>query len=159
MDFGVSDSLGGAFPNKVYTTMEIRACGITLVHPCREDNLLDSCVHGNMMLYDEARSYHYKLYLYTCWFRVFLPRGDVEEGISEAWLMYTTYYYTMLQQLLLHCYFMLYMNCWLILLSCCKTRRKMLVFDRLSLFPLTLVLLSCSPLYSLPFHLIQLHIA
>src|SRR3954465_3021394 len=31
----------------------------------------------------------------------------------------------------------------------------MLVFDRLSLFPLTLVLLSCSPLYSLPFHLIH----
>src|SRR3954471_12166296 len=44
------------------------------------------------------------------------------------------------------------MNCWLILLSCCKTRRKMLVFDRPSLFPLILVLLPCSPLYSLPFH-------
>src|SRR3954469_9620522 len=50
-------------------------------------------------------------------------------------------------------------NCWLILPPCCKTRRKMLVFDRLSIFPLTLVLLSCSPLYSLPFHLIHLHIA
>src|SRR4051812_40088554 len=59
----------------------------------------------------------------------------------------------MLQQLLLHCYFQFcYINCWLILTSCCKTRRKMLVFDRLSLFPLTLVFLSCSPLYSLPFH-------
>src|SRR3954469_15439243 len=45
-----------------------------------------------------------------------------------------------------------YINCWLILPSCCKTRRKLLVFDRPSLFPLTLVLLSCSPLYSLPFH-------
>src|SRR4051812_24656727 len=89
----------------------------------------------------------------------FLPRGDVEEGISEAWLMYTTYYYTMLQQLLLHCYFMLYMNCWLFIFSCCKTRRKMLVFDRPSLFPLTLVILSCSPLYSPPSIFIQLHIA
>src|SRR4051812_20070598 len=47
-------------------------------------------------------------------------------------------------------YFIL--NCWLILPSCCKAHRKMLVFDRLSLFPLTLVLLYCSPLYSLPFH-------
>src|ERR1043165_8527081 len=27
---------------------------------------------------------------------------------------------------------LLYMNCWLILTSCCKTRRKMLVFDRIS---------------------------
>src|SRR3954464_11185994 len=39
-----------------------------------------------------------------------------------------------------------------VLFLCCKTRRKMLVFDRPSSFPLTLVLLSCSPLYSLPFH-------
>src|SRR3954463_9484355 len=59
----------------------------------------------------------------------------------------------MLQQLLLHCYFIYVdINCWLILLSCCKTRRKMLVFDRPSLFPLTLVFLSCSPVYNLPFH-------
>src|ERR1043165_2948100 len=47
--------------------------------------------------------------------------------------IYTTYYYTMLQQLLLHCYLYCFiLNCWLILPSCCKTRRKMLVFDRLS---------------------------
>ena len=56
--------------------------------------------------------------------------------------------------LLLYCFIL---NCWLILPSCCKTRRKMLVFDRLRLFPLTLALLYCSPLYNLPFHLIQLH--
>ena len=67
--------------------------------------------------------------------------------------IYTTYYCTMLQQLLLHCYLYCFLlNCWLILPSCCKTRRKMLVFDRPSIFPLTLVLLSCSPLYSLPLH-------
>src|SRR3954468_18485450 len=38
-----------------------------------------------------------------------------------------------------------------ILFPCCNNRLKMLVFDRPSLFPLTLVLLSCSPLYNLPF--------
>src|SRR3954470_4611252 len=54
--------------------------------------------------------------------------------------------------------FLLY-NCWLILPPCCKTRRKMLVFDRLSYSLLPLVLLSCSPLYSLPFLLIHLHTA
>src|ERR1041384_5163202 len=43
------------------------------------------------------------------------------------------------------------LNCWLILPPCCKTRRKMVVFDRPSIFPLNHVLLSCSPLYSLPF--------
>ena len=31
--------------------------------------------------------------------------------------------------------FMLILNCWLILTSCCKTRRKMLVFDRPSVVP------------------------
>src|SRR3954466_8579968 len=41
-------------------------------------------------------------------------------------------------------------NCWLILTSCCKTRRKMLVFDRPSIFPLPLYFLSCSPPYSIP---------
>src|SRR3954462_3857629 len=45
-------------------------------------------VHGNRTLYAEARSYHYKLYLYTCWFLVLLPRGDVEGGNSEVWLIY-----------------------------------------------------------------------
>src|SRR4051812_30569827 len=45
---------------------------------------------------------------------------------------------------------LLYMNFWLI--SCCKTRRKLLVFDRLSSFPLTLVLLPYSPLYNLFIH-------
>src|SRR3954469_4047662 len=50
-------------------------------------------------------------------------------------------------------------NCWLILLPCYKTRRKMLVYDRPSIFPLTLVIISCSPLYNLPSHLIHSHIA
>src|SRR3954464_4693685 len=73
--------------------------------------------------------YYYKMLVPS-----FLPRGDVEGGNSEALLIViTTYYYTMLQQLLLHCYFhFCYINCWLILTPCCKTRRKLLVFDRLS---------------------------
>src|ERR1044072_881896 len=75
------------------------------------------------------------------------------EGTRKHLIIVTTYYYTLLQQLLLHCYFIyVVINCWLILPPCCKTRRKMLVFDRPSIFPLTLVFLSCSPLYSLPFH-------
>lgn len=32
-DYVVSDSLGGAFPNKVYATLEIRACSVTVVQP------------------------------------------------------------------------------------------------------------------------------
>src|SRR3954468_1570162 len=45
-----------------------------------------------------------------------------------------------------------YYNCWLLLPPCCKTRRKMLVFDRPSLFPLPLVFIYCSPLYNLFIH-------
>src|ERR1041385_4757485 len=98
----------------------------------------NSRVHGNMTLYAEAGSYHYKLLLLNCMVLGFLPRREVEEGNSEALLLLiiTTYYYTMLHQLLLRCYFMLYMNCWLFLFSCCKTRQKMLVFDRPSFLPL-----------------------
>src|SRR3954463_6411064 len=66
--------------------------------------------------------------------------------------MYTTYYYTLLQQLLLHCYLYCFIELLAILILCFKTRVKMLVFDRLSTFPLTLVLLSNSPLYNLFFH-------
>src|SRR3954468_12219524 len=101
---------------------------MTPVHPYRDVIYSNSRVHGNRTLYAEARSYHYKLYLYTCWFQVFLPHGDVEGGNSEAWLMYTTYYYTVVQQLLLYCYLYFFLlNCWLSLPSCCKTRRKLLV--------------------------------
>src|SRR3954468_21507352 len=39
-----------------------------------------------------------------------------------------------------------------ILFSCCKTRRKLLVFNRPSSFPLTLVLLPYSTLYILFIH-------
>src|SRR3954469_14244739 len=66
--------------------------------------------------------------------------------------MYTTYYYTLLQQLILHCYLYCFIELLAVLFLCFKTRVKMLVFDRLSTFPLTLVLLSNSPLYSLFIH-------
>ena len=33
LDYVVSDSLGGAFPNKVYATLEIRACRVIVVQP------------------------------------------------------------------------------------------------------------------------------
>src|SRR4051812_18126381 len=69
------------------------------------------------MLYAEAGSYHYKLLLLNCMVPGFLPCWNVEEGISEALIIVTTYYYTMLQQLLLHCYFMLYIN------YCCRDPR------------------------------------
>src|SRR3954467_14428203 len=123
MDCAVSDSLGGVLPYHVYATLVIRACSVTLVHTCRDDCSIDCRVHGNRTLYAEARPYHHKLLLSNYWFRVLLPRGDVEGGNSEALLMViTTYYYTMLQQLLLHCYFIsVDINCWLILTPCCKT--------------------------------------
>src|SRR3954469_1827855 len=64
MDCDISDSLGGAFPNKVYATLEIRACIRNYqCTPAGNINLLDSHVRGNRTLYAEARSYHYKLYL------------------------------------------------------------------------------------------------
>ena len=64
MDSGVSDSLSGVFPNKVYATLEIRACRHNYqCTPAGKINSIDSRVHGNRTLYAEARSYHYKLYL------------------------------------------------------------------------------------------------
>src|ERR1041385_7406669 len=52
MGYEVSDSLGGAFPNKVPATLEIRACSVTQVHPCREVDLsiAVSTVTGRFML-------------------------------------------------------------------------------------------------------------
>ena len=41
MGLGVLESLGGVLPNKVYATLEIRAYSITLVHPCRKDDLFE----------------------------------------------------------------------------------------------------------------------
>src|SRR3954469_23111811 len=127
MGLGVSDSLGGAFPNKVYATLEIRACSMNPVHPCKEVIYSNSRVHGNMTLYVEARSYHYKLYLYTCWFRVFFLAGMSRRDLGGMVNLYNLLLYnvaaTSAALLFLSCYY----NCWLFLFSCCKTRVKMLV--------------------------------
>ena len=61
-------------------------------------------VTGRFMLKPDPTTTNYMFILVGSEF--FLPRGDVEGGSSEALLiMITTYYFTMLQQLLLHCYF------------------------------------------------------
>src|ERR1041385_6660230 len=98
MVYGVSDSLGGAFPNKLYATLEIRALYCNRSAPLQGRLIYsNSRVHGNRTLYAEARSYYYKLLLLSCWFRVFfLARKLIEEGISEALLIIINYYYTML---------------------------------------------------------------
>src|ERR1043165_4090434 len=65
MDFGVTDSLGGAFPNNVYATLQIGASIHN--HQCTPAGKIiysNSRVHGNRTLYADARSYHYKLYIY-----------------------------------------------------------------------------------------------
>src|SRR3954468_20906197 len=107
-----------------------------------------------MTLCAEAVSYHYKLLLLNSMVPGFLPRWDVEEVNSEALLIITTYYYTMLQQLLLHCYFMLYINCWLFSPHAARHRRKMLVFVRPSFLPLLWISIFQSTIYNLFFPLI-----
>ena len=72
-----------------------------------------------------------------------LSRRVVEKGSRELLLL-------LLTRLSYHYLMQPYKLC-LFLISCCKSHLKMLVFDRPSFFPLTLVFLSCSPLYSLPF--------
>src|SRR3954466_1128319 len=81
MDCVVSDSLGGVFPNKVYATLEIRACRLPSSAPLQGRLIYsNSRVHSNMILYAEAKSYHYKLLLLNCWFRVFFLVGMSREG-------------------------------------------------------------------------------
>src|ERR1041384_1887299 len=62
MDCVVSDSLGGVLPNQVYATLEIRACSVTLVHPCREDQSIRiavSTVTGRFMLKPDPTTTNY----------------------------------------------------------------------------------------------------
>src|SRR3954466_7091161 len=72
--------------------------------------------------------------------------------------MYTTYYYTMLQQLLLHCY----LYCFIELLGdffprAARHRRKMLVFDRPSIFPLILVFSILQSTIQPPLSILYMH--
>jgi hypothetical protein len=56
----------------------------TVVHPCREEQSIDSRVHGNRTLYATIRIYYYKLLLLNCTVPSVLPRREVEEGFSEV---------------------------------------------------------------------------
>ena len=153
MGLGVSDSLGGVPPNQVYATLEIRACSFTLVHPCREDQsirIVVSTVTGHFMLKPGPTTTKYIFILDG--FEFSSSRGCRGRKLGG---MFNCYYNLLLYNAAATSAALLfqlcYINYWMILNSCFKTRRKMLVFDRPSIFPLILVFLSCSPLYSLPF--------
>src|ERR1043165_4166922 len=62
MDCVVSDRLSWVLPNQVYATLEIRACSVTLVHPCREDQsirIVVSTVTGRFMLKPDPTTTNY----------------------------------------------------------------------------------------------------
>src|SRR3954465_13082611 len=66
MDPGVSDSLGGVFPNKVYATLDIRACSRNYqCTPAGKINSIDSLstVTGRFMLKPDPTTTNYILYL------------------------------------------------------------------------------------------------
>src|SRR4051812_9638835 len=87
------------------------------------------------MLKPDPTTTNYILYLLVPGFAS--SRGCLGRELGGMLNIYTTYYYTMLQQLLLHCYLYCFiLNFWLFLPPCCKTRRKMLVFNRISYSPL-----------------------
>src|SRR3954464_12393045 len=159
MDCVVLDSLGGVLPNQVYATLEIRACSVTLVHPCREDQsirIVVSTVTGRFMLKPDPTTTNYIFILVGFDFSSSRGcRGRELGGLFNCYYILLLYNAAATSAALLFQF--CYINCWLILTSCCKTRCKMLVFDKPSIFPLILVFLSCSPLYSPPFHLIKIY--
>src|ERR1043165_8223084 len=105
MDSSVSDRLGGVFPDKVYATLEIRACRRNYqCTPAGKINLSIgvSMVTGRFMLKPDPTTTNYILYFLAPSFAS--SRGCRGKKLGGMINMYTTYYYTMLQQLLLHCY-------------------------------------------------------
>src|SRR3954467_15007646 len=90
------------------------------------------------MLKPDPTTTNYILYLLVPSFASSLGcRGRELGGMIN---MYTTYYYTMLQQLLLHCYLYCFIELLVVFFShAARHRRKMLVFDRPSIFHLILV--------------------
>ena len=66
MACGISESFGRVFPNKVYATLEFRACRVTVVQsPLRgKNNPSDGRVHGNRTLsvVSVSKSTNYELY-------------------------------------------------------------------------------------------------
>src|SRR3954465_11478192 len=108
-----------------------------------------STVTGRFMLKPDPTITNYILYLLVPGF--FSSRGCRGREHGGMVNIYNLLLYNAAATsaaLLLYCFIL---NCWLILTPCCKTRRKMLVFDRLRIFPLTLVFIYCSPLYRIPF--------
>src|SRR3954467_15120571 len=93
---------------------------------------LNSRVHGNRTLYAEAGPYHYKLLLLNCMVPGLLPRREVEEGNSEAFIIVNYYNLLLYNAAATSAALLLYALYELldILFLGCKTRRKMLVFVR-----------------------------
>src|SRR3954469_21162454 len=64
MDPGVSDSLGGVFPDKVYATLEIRACSRNYqCTPAGKRSIAVSKETGRFMLKPDPTTRNYILYL------------------------------------------------------------------------------------------------
>src|SRR3954463_1291898 len=105
MDCVVSDSLGGGLPKQGYAPLEIRACSVTLGTPAGKINLsiAVSTVTGRFMLKPDPTTTNCILYLLVP--SIVSSRGCRGRELGGMINMYTTYYYTLLQQLLLHCYF------------------------------------------------------
>src|SRR3954468_1070074 len=124
MGLGMSDSLGGVFPNKVYATLEIRACSFTLVHPCREDQSIRiavSTVTGRFMLKPDPTTTNYIFILVG--FEFCSSRGCRGRELGGMVNIYNLLLYNVAATsaaLLLYCFIL---NYWLILAPCCKTRR------------------------------------
>src|SRR4051812_32944034 len=116
MDPGVSDSLGGVFPNKGYATLEIRACSwIFQCPPAGKIYSIDSRVHGNRTLYAKARSYHYKLYLIPVSSEFCFLAGMSREGTRRN--AYYCIQLTIIQCCSNFCFIVIFtvlLNCWLI---------------------------------------------
>src|SRR3954467_14937677 len=116
MDFDVSDSLGGAFPNKVYATLEIRACRRNYqCTPAGKINLSNSRVHSNRTLYAVARSYHYKLYLILVGSEFCFLAGMSREGTRKH--DYYCIQLTIIQCCSNFCFIVIFtalLNCWMI---------------------------------------------
>src|SRR4051812_41767111 len=105
MDCGVLDSLGGAFPNKVPVTLDIRACRLNSSAPLQGVYSIQidvSTVTGRFMLKPNLTTTN--KYYYTVWFWVFFLAGKSRTGPQRHCylLSNTTNYYTMLHQLMPH---------------------------------------------------------
>src|SRR4051812_17873597 len=102
-----------------------------------------------MTLYAEAGPYYYKLLLLNCMVPGLLPHREVEEGNSEAFIIINYYNLLLYNVATTSAALLLYALYELldVLLLCCKTRRKMLVFDRPSFLSL-FCFLPCNPLYT-----------